>query len=178
MESSFLPVYKLGLIWIEARKLPGSAQHSCIHWVTCQEAAGKKSNSSCCFVFLNKLMAFHFFLSSTVTTVSRTSSDLWLRRGQFYMDVFEIEYCPTGRCPSWSHFAAGRTRAPAEVGHVPLSLHYWHCWLSRQSSLGSRPSLRAWIRASQLAARQVRGMFAQAASHHFVGAVHVCGLCS
>lgn len=43
----------------------------------------------------------------------------------------------------------------------------------------------AQVRASELGlghaswlARQVWGISAQAASHHFVGAVHVCGLCS
>lgn len=93
------------------------------------------------------------------------------------MDVFETERCLTGSCPSWSHFAQG--------GHG-LQPRWDTCLFlctagtadSRQSSLGSSPSLRAWIRARQLAARQVRGILAQAASHHFIGAVYVCGLCS
>lgn len=112
--------------------------------VTCQEAEGKKSNSSCCFVFSNKLMAFHFFLSSTVTTISRTSSDLWFVQ----MPVFTRLFLKLSTAPLEA-VLAGATLL--QGGHG-LQLRWDTCLFLSTAGTADSQDREAWaqVRASEL----------------------------
>lgn len=180
MGDSFLSVHKPSSNWTEVRLLPCSAQHSCIHWGHLPEGSGKKIKPSLWLCFFKQAPGFPLLpFQHSYNYLQHFLRPVICADASFYVDVFETERCPTGSHPSWSCFPAGRARWPVEVGDVPLPLHCWHFWLSRQSSLDSSLSLGAWIRASQLAGRQVRGISpAQAAAITCAAAVHARGLCS
>lgn len=143
--------------------------------VTCQEAEGKKSNSSCCFVFSNKLMAFHFFLSSTVTTISRTSSDLWFVQ----MPVFTWMFLKLSTAPLEA-VLAGATLL--QGGHG-LQLRWDTCLFLCTADSQDRAAW-AQVRASELGLGQASwlpgrlGVFLSRLQVIALLELCVCGLCS